>query len=151
MFKYLAILAITLGTLTGCTPPAADTSADLATIKADVLNWMEAYNAGDADSVAALYSEDALLMPPGAVAAVGRDAIRDFITANIADAKAQGLTFTGDESSDGGIEGNTGWTSGTFAVNDASGATVATGKYLTAYERIDGEWQLVRDIWNSDE
>ena len=151
MFKYLAILAITLGTLTGCAPPAADTSADLATIKADVLNWMEAYNAGDADSVAALYSEDAVLMAPGAAAAVGRDAIRDFIAADIADAKAQGVTFTGDESSDGAVEGNTGWTSGTFTVTDASGATVATGKYLTAYERIDGEWQLVRDIWNSDE
>ncbi len=151
MFKYLAILAITLVTLTGCAPPAADTSADLATIKADVLNWMEAYNAGDADSVAALYSEDAVLMAPGAAAAVGRDAIRDFIAADIADAKAQGFTFTGDESSDGAVEGNTGWTSGTFTVTDTSGATVATGKYLTAYERIDGEWQLVRDIWNSDE
>ncbi len=150
MFKYLAFFAIALGALTGCAPPAADTSADLAAVKAEVLDWIAAYNAGDANGVAALYAEDAVVMPPGAAAAVGRAAIRDFIAADIADSKAQGLKFTGGESSDGAIDGNTGWTTGTFAVTDSSGATVGTGKYLTAYERINGEWQIVRDIWNSD-
>lgn len=150
MFKYFIIFAIALGTLTGCAPPAADTSADLATLKADVLDWIAAYNAGDADAVAALHAEDGVVMAPGAAAAVGRAAIRDFIAADIASSKAQGLTFTADESSDAAVDGNTGWTSGAFAVADASGNTVATGKYLSVYERINGEWQIVRDIWNSD-
>ena len=150
MFKYLVIPAIALGALTGCAPPVADTSADLAALKADVLDWIAAYNAGDADAVAALHAEDGVVMAPGAVAAVGRAAIRDFIAADIASSKAQGLTFTADESSDAAVDGNTGWTSGTFGVADASGNTVATGKYLSVYERINGEWQIVRDIWNSD-
>jgi uncharacterized protein (TIGR02246 family) len=150
MFKYLAFLTITLGALTGCAPPAADTSADLANIKAKVLDWMAAYNAGDADGVAAMHAEDGVVMAPGAVTVVGRAAIRDFIAADIANSKAQGFVFTGDESSDGAIDGNTGWTVGTFAVTDSSGATVGTGKYLTVYERINGEWQIIRDMWNSD-
>ncbi len=66
MFKYSTILAFTLGALTGCAPPVADTSADLAAIKADVLDWVAAYNAGDADAVAALYSADGVVMAPGA-------------------------------------------------------------------------------------
>ncbi|MGH2621636.1 MAG: hypothetical protein ACRDHG_13875, partial [Anaerolineales bacterium] len=43
-----------------------------------------------------------------------------------------------------------GWLSGNYSVSDASGATVDKGKYLSAYRRINGDWQLVRDTWNSD-
>jgi ketosteroid isomerase-like protein len=151
MFKYLTFLAIATFALTGCAPPpAADTSADLADIKSDVLDWIAAFNAGDADAIAALYTEDGIVMAPGAAAAVGRNAIRAFIAGETAAAQAQGLTFVAGESSDGVVDGNTGWASGTFAVNDSSGAVIGTGKYLSAHERINGEWQLVRDIWNMD-
>jgi ketosteroid isomerase-like protein len=150
MFKYLAIFVVSLAMLSGCAQPPADTSADLAALKAEVLDWMAAYNAGDADGVAAMNAEDAVVMAPGAVSAVGRAAIRDFIAADIANTKAAGFVFTGDESSDGGIDGNTGWTSGTFAVEDSAGGTVATGKYLTVYEKRNGDWQIIRDMWNLD-
>ena len=150
MFKYLTIFAISLALLSGCAPPPADTSADLAALKAEVLDWMAAYNAGDAEGVAAMNAEDAVVMAPGVVSAVGRAAIRDFIAADIANTKAAGFVFTGDESSDGGIDGNTGWTSGTFAVEDSAGDTVVTGKYLTVYEKINGDWQIIRDMWNLD-
>jgi len=150
MFKFLAIFTITLYALTGCAPPAADTSADLATIKADVVAWIAAYNAGDADGIAALYTDNGVVMAPGAPAAVGRAAIRDFIAAAIADTEAQGLTFSAGESSDGAIDGNMGWASGAFAVSDSSGAVIGTGKYLTTHELINGEWQIASDIWNMD-
>jgi ketosteroid isomerase-like protein/predicted SnoaL-like aldol condensation-catalyzing enzyme len=150
MFKYAAFLAIIIFALTGCAPPPADTSADLAEIKSDVVAWVAAFNAGDADGIAALYSEDGVVMAPGADAAVGQAAIRDMIAADIVDAKAQGLTFMASASSDGAIDGDLGWASGTFAVSDSSGAVVGTGKYVSAHERINGEWQMVRDIWNSD-
>ena len=33
---------------------------------------------------------------------------------------------------------------------DGSGATVDKGKYVSVYRRINGDWQLIRDTWNSD-
>src|SRR5215831_9492404 len=40
--------------------------------------WAEAYNKGDAKALAALYTEDAYLLPPGADLVHGRSAIEAF-------------------------------------------------------------------------
>ncbi len=111
---------------------------------------MDAYNAGNAEGVANLYAEDALLMAPGAQVLTGRAAIRDFIASDIGASKAAGLTFRSDENTGVGVSGDLGWLSGTFSVTDPSGATVDHGKYLSVYRRINGDWQLIRDTWNSD-
>lgn len=81
---------------------------------------------------------------------MGRAAIRDYVAADIENSKVAGLSFRGDPVSDGSASGNTAWISGTFSLQDAGGATVATGKYSTIYERRDGDWLIVRDIWNMD-
>lgn len=152
MNKYVALLALTCASVTGCAPPPADTpvdtSADLAALKAEVLDWIASFNAGDADAVAALYTDDAVVIPPGAPIAKGRAAIRDFIAADFSGMQAQGLTYTGEASSDGAIDGDLGWVSGTGFVQDSSGATLGSARYLTIYERRDGEWQISRDTWN---
>ncbi len=150
MLSKTVWLAIAIVALAACAPKPPDTAADAATIKADPLNWMRLYNAGDADGVAALYAEDGVLLAPGAPTVVGRAAIRSFIAAAIDSSKAAGLTFVGDEVTDAGIAGDTGWLTGTFSVRDASGATVDKGKFVTIYRRADGKWLVIRDTWNSD-
>lgn len=149
-FKYVAFLATALVVLAACAPNAPDSAADVAAIKADGQVWYDLYNAGDADGVAALYAEDGVVMAPGAPAAVGRASIRDYIASDIANSKAAGLTSKGDEVTDGAAEGNMAWIRGSFSVIDASGTTVDTGKYLTVYRRTNGQWQIIRDIWNSE-
>ncbi len=150
MLKNFLLLTTGLIVLTACAPKAVDTAADEAALTADPAAWMEAYNAGNADGVAELYAEEALLLAPGAQAIAGRTAIRDFIASDIEASKAAGLTFRNDESTGVGVSGDMGWVSGTFSVLDASGATVDSGKYLSVYGRVDGDWQLIRDTWNSD-
>ncbi len=150
MLKYGAVVASALVALAGCAPQAPDTAADLAAIKADALVWFDLYNAGDADGVAALHAEDAVVMAPGVAALMGRSAVRDYIASDIENSKAAGLTFKGDEVTDGAVDGDTAWTSGSFSVVDASGATVGTGKYVTVYRRMGEQWLIVRDIWNTD-
>ena len=39
---------------------------------------------------------------------------------------------------------------GRSSVVDASGADVATGKYIGVFNKMDGKWLLVRDTWNTD-
>ena len=148
---YFAAVTITLAALAACAPETPDYAAEAAAIKANSTIWFDHYNAGNADAVAALYADDALLMAPGARAVSGRSAIREFIAADIENTKAAGIVFEADPVTEGEASGDTAWISGSWSVLDADGATVTTGKYASIYKRGDGEWLIVRDIWNLDE
>jgi len=150
MLKSYLFLATGLIALAACVPKPADTAADEAALKADPVAWFNAYNAGDADGIANLYAENALLLAPGAQAVEGRAAIREFLASDIEMSKAAGLTFNQGEVTGVGVSGDLGWLSGIFSVTDASGAAVDTGKFLSVYHRINGDWQLIRDTWNSN-
>ncbi|MGI9042854.1 MAG: YybH family protein [Gemmatimonadaceae bacterium] len=145
--RILVLAAAAL--VAACTTAAPDTAADEAALRAAAPQWWDRYNAGDADGVAVLHAEDAIVMAPGAPAAVGRPAIREFMAGDIAASKSAGIT-AGGEVTGAGVAGDQGWASGTYAATDASGATVDSGKFLTVYRRANGEWLIIRDIWNSD-
>ena len=152
--RHLSRFALSVGTalvLSGCAPaPAAvDTSADEAGLKAATNAWFEAYNAGDVEKVAALYAEDAVLMPPHAPVAKGKAAIRAFITSDTAGAKAAGVKLV-NAGSTVGVVGETGWESGSYTAQDASGATVDSGSYMSVSRKVNGQWLYVRDTYNSD-
>jgi len=150
MFRKVLLLATAVVAVAACPPKAPDTAADEAKIKADAPVWFDLYNKGDAEGVANLYAEDAIVMAPGAPAVVGRAAIRDFIAADIENSKAAGLTFKGGEITGVGVAGDLAWLGGTFSVTDTTGAAVESGKYLSVYRRMNAEWKLIRDTWNSD-
>jgi uncharacterized protein (TIGR02246 family) len=135
--------------IAACTTAAPDTAADEAALRASAAQWWERYNAGDADGVAALYAEDGIVMAPGAPAAVGRAAIREFLAGDIAASKSAGIT-TGGEATAAGVVGDLGWSSGTYFAKDASGTTVDAGKFVSVARRANGGWLTIRDIWNSD-
>jgi uncharacterized protein (TIGR02246 family) len=135
--------------LAGC-QKAVDTAAVSSDIKQSVRDWVAAYSAGDADTIAAKYSDDAVVMAPGAPAAVGREAIREFIAQDSAGAKAAGVTLVISDGDEVGVMGDLAWHSGAYTVNDATGATIDSGSYLEVQQNIDGKWMIIRDIWNSD-
>ena len=151
-FTKTAVVAASLIAVTACAPsapPAADTAADEAVFRAGSITWVEGYNAGDVDRIVALYAEDAVVMPPNVPAASGHAAIRKYLAADTAAAKAGGMTMA--LADDGvGVSGNLGWHSGTFKVTNAAGATVDTGKWVETWRKAEGEWHIIRDIWNSD-
>src|SRR6185436_7588042 len=111
--------------------------------------WEKAYNGGDAKGVAAQYAEDALLLPPGAPAVSGRDAILAFFTKDVASSKAAGVVFMLNPKTDVGVSGKMGWESGTYKVT-VKGAVVETGKFLSVSRKKDGKWHYLRDTWNAD-
>jgi uncharacterized protein (TIGR02246 family) len=136
--------------LAGCQTAARDTSADEAVIRKSAPAWAAAYNAGDADRLAAMYWDDAVLYPPGAPAAVGRVAIRKFLAADTAATRGAGLTMNIPEAGAVDVSGDLAYEAGSYTVTDASGATVDAGKYIGVFQKRDGKWLYIRDTWNSD-
>ena len=80
-----AALLLTVLAIVACAPVAEETVVEesltsesgVATFQQLVSEWTAAYNASDADAVAALYADDAIWMDEGAPARVGKSAIRD--------------------------------------------------------------------------
>jgi uncharacterized protein (TIGR02246 family) len=138
-----------VGSMTGLAYAASPASADEVAIRAQTTSWGKAYNGGDAKAVAALYAEDALLLPPGASGVSGRAAILQYFTKDIADSKAAGAVFALDPKTDVGVSGNMGWESGMYKVT-VKGAVVETGKFLSVSRKKDGKWLYIRDTWNAD-
>ena len=148
--SWLAVGIVALvGPMAGFAYAASPTSADEAAIRAQSTSWEKAYNGGDAKAVAALYMQDALLLPPGASGVRGRAAILDYFTKDVAGSKAAGAVFALNPKTDVGVSGNMGWESGTYKVT-VKGAVVETGKFLSVSLKKDGKWLYLRDTWNAD-
>ena len=142
--RLFLLLACTLA-FAGCAPkaPVADSGADVAALTSAAAGWEQAYNDKDADAVAAIYAEDAQLLPDGAPAVNGRAAIREHYANEIATAWAK-VSVASDAN---GVAGDWAWRSGTWS---AEFAPPVSGKYLEVWHRTAEGWRLSRDISNSD-
>ena len=151
-FKRLAFFITGLATLALGTSAmaASDAAADAAAIRSLTQTWIKSYNAGDAKTIIGLYAEDAVLMAPGAPAASGSAAIRDYFVKDVAEVKTAGLVFSVLGKTDVGVSGDLAWESGAYVAKDKTGATVDKGKFLSVSRKKDGKWFMFRDIWNSD-
>ena len=153
--KYASLVVGTLLAVTACAPaaptepPAVDTAADEAALRAADVAWVEGYNSGDVETMVALYADDGVLMPPHAPAAYGHPAIQAFLAADTAAARAAGVTLALGAGM-ARVSGDMGVASGSFTATDASGAVVDSGSYLSMSRKVDGKWLYVRDMYNSD-
>lgn len=139
---------------TGTSGPATATSAsasarsDSLAILAAASAFSAAYVRGDADSMAALYTEEAAIFPEGTPAIVGRDPIRRYwmlppnrrITSHVL--MPERIELRGDIAHDYGrflIAGET----------DGTPWGPSFGKYLVVWRRgADGHWRMHLDMWN---
>jgi uncharacterized protein (TIGR02246 family) len=163
-----SIVVLTLVALIGCskaeapvvdtaaamTPPtgaaAPASAADKEAVRAVNASWFKAYNAHDVDAISALYADDAVLSAPGAPSARGTAAIKQAFQKDIAAATKAGISNNAGTSDEVGMSGDVAWEWNTFSATDKSGKVVDKGKYVTVFERRNGKWVIVRDIWNSD-
>jgi ketosteroid isomerase-like protein len=108
--------------------------------------WEKAYNAGDAAGVAALYTEDGVVLPPHAEAATGRKAIQAFVEKDIAASKGSVLEI---ESVEYSKAGDLGFARGSWRMKDASGTVLDEGNWIEVRKKVGGKWLIHNDIWNS--
>ena len=162
--KKVSLLLLGVALVSSCAktaPPASDTTATVAVAAPDAaadeqairaINplWFKAHQDGNVEGIVALYADDAVLNSPGAPPVRGTAGIREAFTKEIRDMSAAGLSQKSGANPEFKVSGDLGYEWNTFSVSDKSGKTVDTGKYLSVFERRNGKWVIVRDIWNSD-
>lgn len=110
--------------------------------------------AGQADSVAALHTEDAEILPPNEKAVSGRANIATYMAGGLAQGSFT-LTLTTQtlmaDAADAFERGNYTFTF-TPGPNAPRGMTAMsdTGKYVAHWRNQGGQWLIAHDIWNSD-
>lgn len=138
---------------TACQPPVQEavglTEEDVAAIKEAAESYRAAVMAGDMETWAAFYTEDAVIMPAGQAAVSGRDAIRAWgeafptiieWTPSIVEVDGRGdLAYVRASFSM------------TTAVEGVAEPVQESGKYLEVWRKqADGSWLIAVDIYNSD-
>jgi uncharacterized protein (TIGR02246 family) len=139
-------VAIPEGTLVSFATPAEGAPADRRnSLSAGTSRWMGSFNTEDADNLASLYAEDAVLLPPNAPAVFGRDAI----TASFRELFATGDLDVEIEPLETVVEGDLAYVAGRYRMWTGDGVLVDRGKYLEIWRAVDGQWLIYRDIHNS--
>jgi len=129
-------------------PPAAPGSD--AAIRAVADQYAKASLAGDAKAVVALYTDDAIEMPPNRPMIKGRAAVLKYYEEQFAAAKINTLTF---QHLDSHSSGDTGYDVGTYSQTltpTKAAAMNDTGKYTVVLKRVGGAWKVAYAIYNSD-
>jgi uncharacterized protein (TIGR02246 family) len=164
-FGFAAVCIVFFFTI-GCNSTASDAAAkaapdstaqkttqpDMASVKADIqameTAWANADNARDAKAVTAFYSDDAISMSSNKPMLVGKAAILKDVEAGLAK-KMKGTTASY-EIMDVFGDANAVTEVGKTIVKDSTGKVTYTGKYMAIWEKRDGKYVCVRDIWNDD-
>jgi uncharacterized protein (TIGR02246 family) len=109
--------------------------------------WIAAVAAGDAAKCASFYAADGSLLPPNTDPVIGLEALEQAWVGTIA---ALPNLWFGPTKIVVSAAGDMAWDYGTWQVTDApDGAVVDHGKYLVVWQKIDGEWKVVADMFNS--
>lgn len=110
--------------------------------------FMEVFKKGDAAAVAALYTQDGRLLPPGSQMVSGTEAIQSFWQG----AMNQGIREARLETTDVEERQDIACEIGryTLRIEPEGGKTLTDrGKYVVVWKKEDGGWKLHIDIWNS--
>jgi ketosteroid isomerase-like protein len=100
--------------------------------------------AGNGDSIALMYAEDAVVMPANAPTIRGRDGVRALF-ASYPPLSGGGLTIDTIV-----VRGDIAYVRGRYAVQFADSTIPAdSGKYIEIRRRIDGEWLIIEEASNS--
>lgn len=127
----------------------ADSAAaqTIATIQQLNDKWESAFNKGDAAAVAAMYTEDAYVLPPGGNMVKGRTAIEAFwkqAAQQVANPKLVTVDVV---------------PLGPRAATEIGTVTLETkaqppqqivGKYAVVWRKVGSRWLLATDIWNTN-
>jgi ketosteroid isomerase-like protein len=124
----------------------AGEAADRTALDAAQQAWVAAFNARDADAMAALTTADVVLLAPNSPPVRGREAVR----ALWRQAASTARTHVAAENEETVILGEFAWSMGSFTHTLPNGAVVKRGKFLEIWQRVDGQWKVHRDMFSDN-
>ena len=145
MTRRVLVIALSL-LVFGCTAPSPAPVDAKPEIAEQNKKFSAAVTAKDPAAIAALYAEDAVLMPPNAAAVRGRAAIQAYWQAFLDSGVTNGTLTSSDVSNTDtdAIE------AGTWVIRAPDGTVAENGKYMVWWKKSANGWHFYRDIFNSD-
>lgn len=140
-----------LGLLLAACAPAGNTvtEADLDAIRAGRTAFVEGMRAGNIPAVAALYSENAVVMPPNGPVTLGRLAVEQLMAGFPPIGEFQ---FASEELTP--LGGDAVLVTGRYMLTmlppGLDMAVADTGKFVEVWQREASGWKLRWDAWNTD-
>lgn len=108
--------------------------------------WVEAFNAGDAPGVTALYTPDARLMAPNIESLQGADAMMPMVQSFIDTGVQMAFDLVAVHEAPDLCAAV-----GRYDMTAPDGTSVDRGKFVEIWtKQADGQWRIVDDIFNSD-
>ena len=149
---YAVILCVLLLLFSACAQKVND-PADVQAIKQSVDDYVKGYNAGDADAIAALMTDETVFASSNVPVASGKEAIRSLIAASTSQfksdlrASAEDVRVVGDLAVARGR-----WSEKGTPKAQGIASTSDSGTFVLAFARQkDGSWKRFWDISNSDQ
>jgi len=145
----LVLTAVSIPGTAAAAGPATGMEGVKAALEAANQKWVAAFGKGDAAGVAALYTDKAAMLPPGADIQQGREAIQAFVAAAIRSGLKNVTLQTAEVSKLGAAVREIGRV--TYDVPGADQRPVKMeGKYVVIWKQVKGAWKLDTDIWNAN-
>jgi uncharacterized protein (TIGR02246 family) len=139
-----SILAVALAVV-GVGIVSAQPPAVKAAIEAGNKAFGAAVAKGDAAAIGNLYTLDAQALPPGSDAVTGREAIQKMWAGVLVSGIAGAVLTTVEIETMGDLAAEV----GTYVLSLKDGKAADHGKYVVVWKKVNGQWKLHRDIWNS--
>jgi uncharacterized protein (TIGR02246 family) len=151
VYRSSTVLLALVTVACSASPPVHDPATDVAAINKIREQEIAAFSAGQPDALVAVFTDNAVVLPPGEAQLNSREAIRSW---------AQNLAneFT----VRGGYTGSDVQVVGDWAIERYTGFLTVTPKKggppvedhlrgIHVYQRqADGSWRITQDIWNSE-
>jgi uncharacterized protein (TIGR02246 family) len=118
--------------------------------------WMAAFEEGNAHALAAMYTDDAYILPPSGRMVQGTNAILDFWREQTQEFKNANLTPISTKSFGPTVVVEVGTLyfetkARTFGTNQDAPEKKFVGNYVALWRKVGQHWKLAVDIWNTSE
>lgn len=142
LFCCVTIISFLFLTFSRCTQAPTDVAGEITRVNE---GFTAAYNNGDAKALASNYTDDAKLYPSNSDVIQGPEAIEGFWNAvmKMGIKKAQMETVSAESFGSIAVE------EGRYKLFAEGDMEVDYGKYIVTWKKVDGQWKIARDIWNT--
>ena len=148
--NYAIIACLLLVLSSGCRR-RENNSADVQAVKDAIAAWDKAWNGGDCEMLASLYTPDAVAMPPNTPASVGINAMRLSCKKDFEQFKEENSTHTEDVRVSKNLAVARGTQEASTAPKNGGNSVRDKEKWIVVYQRQrDGSWKILWEIYNSD-